>query len=72
MCTCCVVWVMWPITLSFSEKLPSSDGNKGWFIEIGIQNDPRTGHASGEQVFTFKDALKFSLKVYGEYEPVFR
>ena len=39
MCTCCVVWVMWPIRLSFSERLPSSDGNNGWFIENGIQND---------------------------------
>ena len=37
--TCCVIWVMWSVRLSFSEKLPSSDGNKGWFIEISIQND---------------------------------
>ena len=52
--------------------LPSSDGNKGWFIEIGIQNDFWIGHASKVQVYAFKGELQFSLKVYGEYVPVFR
>ena len=72
MCTCCVVWVMWPIRLSFSKRLPSSDGSKGSFIEIGIQNDSSIGHASKVQVCAFKGKLNFTFKVYGEYVPVFR